>query len=243
MNVGDTSLGGTRKDFPETVLDVVRRASDASPDVQRLGLEDLCKRYWKPAYHYFRVAWAKSNEDAKDLAQSFFVWIAEPGVLKRFDPRRGGFRAFLKALLRHFVQHHDEALGRLKRGGGRAILTLDPEVAPAIPDPRARGPADAFEADWRKALIDQAVESVRERLRSESKGVKFELFEAYYLVDGQERPTYDALARKFGLKPGEVQHYLADVRAEVRLQIRAQIAESAGGPAEIEEEWNAFLGS
>jgi RNA polymerase sigma-70 factor (ECF subfamily) len=243
MSVGDTSLGGSRRDFPETVLDVVRRASDASPDIQRVGLEDLCKRYWKPAYHYFRVTWAKSNEDAKDLAQSFFLWIAEPGVLKRFDPERGGFRAFLKALLRHFVQHHDEALGRLKRGGGRALLTLNEEVAPVLTDPRVPGPADAFEADWRRSVIDQAVEAVRERLRSESKGVKFELFELYYLAGGLERPTYDALAKRFGLKPGEVQHYLADVRAEVRLQIRAQIAESASGPGELEEEWNAFFGS
>ena len=238
MNVGDTSLGGSRKEFPETVLDVVRRASDASPDVQRLGLEDLCRRYWKPAYHYFRVAWAKSNEDAKDLAQSFFVWIAEPGVLKRYDPERGGFRAFLKALLRHFVQHHDEALGRLKRGGGRAALPLNEDVAPAL-----AGPDAAFEADWRKALIDQAVEDTRERLRSESKGVKFQLFEAYYLVDGGERPTYDALARRFGLKPGEVQHYLADVRAEVRRQIRSQLEEATSGPGELEEEWNALFGS
>ena len=238
MNVGDTSLGGTRKDFPETVLDVVRRASDASPDVQRVGLEDLCRRYWKPAYHYFRVAWAKSNEDAKDLAQSFFVWIAGPGVLKRFDPSRGGFRAFLKSLLRHFVQHHDEALGRLKRGGGRVQLPLNEESAGSL-----AGPDAAFEADWRKGVIDQAVDEVRERLRKGDKGVKFDLFERYYLRGGSDRPTYEALGREFGLRAGEVQHYLADVRAEVRLQIKAQLEESAAGPGELEEEWNAFFRS
>lgn len=242
MNVGDTSLGGSRAEFPETVLDVVRRACDGSPEVQKPALEEFCRKYWKPVYFYFRVAWARSNEDAKDLAQAFFLWLSDPRVLKRFDPQRAGFRTFLKSLLRHFVQHHDEALGRLKRGGGRIVLPLDAEAALLVPDLRTPGPADAFEADWRRSLIDQAVEDVRERLRSEARGIKVELFEQYYLAGGAERPTYDALAKQFGLSVNDVQHYLADVRGEVRRQIREKIAETASGPQELEEEWNAFFG-
>ena len=228
MNVGDTSLGGSRSDFPETVLDVVRKAADGAPD-------EFCRRYWKPVYHYFRVSWARSNEDAKDLAQAFFLWLSDPRVLKRYDPARAGFRTYLKSLLRHFVQHHDEALGRLKRGGGKIALPLDADVALQAPD-RAPGPPDAFDADWRRGLLDDAVEAVRDRLQ----GPKVRVFEEYYL--GGERPTYAALAARHGMSEHEVQHALREVRAEVRERIRARMAETASDKRELEEEWNAFLG-
>jgi RNA polymerase sigma-70 factor (ECF subfamily) len=245
MHVGDTSLGGARADFPETVLDVVRKACDVSPDVQRLGLGELCRSYWKPAYHYFRVAWAKSNEDAKDLTQAFFLRLAEPDVLKKYDPRKASFRTFFKSLLRHFVQHHDEALGRLKRGGGRAIVPLEAAVPDegSLPDPRAEDPEKAFETEWRKALIDAAVERVRTRLLADPKSTKFRVFEEYYLSESPERPTYEALGRRHGLSADVVQHHLSDVRSEIRREIRALLAGTAAGPGDLEEEWNAFLAS
>ncbi|HYF00614.1 MAG TPA: hypothetical protein VEJ18_16960 [Planctomycetota bacterium] len=192
-DVGDTSLGGERADFPETVLDVVRLSGDA-----------FCRAYWKPVYHYFRVAWRKSNEDAKDLAQAFFLWLSDPAVLAKYDPQRAAFRTFLKSLLRHFAQHHDEAMGRLKRGGGRTAVPLD---GLEVPDEQT------FERDWRRALIEDAVEEVRGRLD----GVKIRVFEAYYLSG--DRPTYEALAARFGLKVHDVQHYLAEVRSEVRSRL------------------------
>src|SRR5262245_24779581 len=245
MHIGDTSLGGGRAEFPETVLDQVRRACDVSPDVQRLGLDELCRSYWKPAYHYFRVAWAKSNEDAKDLTQAFFLRLADPDVLKRYDPKKASFRTFFKSLLRHFVQHHDEAMGRLKRGGGHSVVPLDAAVPSdgSLPDPKAVDPEKAFEAEWRKTLIDSAVGRVQTRLRVDPKSVKFRVFQEYYLAEASDRPTYEALGRKFGLSADVVQHHLSDVRAEVRGEIRALLAESAPDPRQLEEEWNAFLAS
>ena len=191
--VGDTSLGGSRADFPETVLDVVRLSSDA-----------FCRAYWKPVYHYFRVAWRKSNEDAKDLAQAFFLWLSDPGVLAKYDSGRAAFRTFLKSLLRHFALHHDEAMGRLKRGGGRTAVPID---GLEVPDERT------FERDWRRATIEDAVDEVRSRVAP----LKVQVFEAYYL--GGEKPTYDALAARFGLKAHDVQHYLAEVRSEIRTHL------------------------
>lgn len=227
MKIGDTSLGGSRAEFPETVLDEIRRAGEGSP----AGLDAICRKYWKPAYHYFRVAWSKSNEDAKDLAQAFFLWLSDPKILQRFEPGRAAFRTFFKSLLRHFVQHQDEAFARLKRGGGRLQVEFPDGPAPTP------GPEDAFEAGWRRSIIDQAVADVGECLKS----VKFRVFERYYLSG--ERPTYDALAKEFGLSANDVQHHLAEVRAEVRRRIRDKIAEVTSGPEELEEEWHAFFGA
>jgi RNA polymerase sigma factor (sigma-70 family) len=193
MGVGDTSIGGPGAEFPETVLDVVRLSGDA-----------FARAYWKPVYHYFRVAWRKSNEDAKDLAQAFFLWLGDPAILKKYDPQRAAFRTFLKTLLRHFAQHHDEAMGRLKRGGGRTAVPLE---GIDVPD------EGTFERDWRRALIEDAVEDIRPRLD----GLKLKIFEAYYMSGG--RPTYDEVAAKFGLKAHDVQHTLAEVRSEIRSRL------------------------
>jgi len=96
-------------------------------EARRAGLEDLIRRYWKPTYRYIRAAWAKSSEDAKDLTQAFFLWTMEKDVLSRFQPQRGGLRIYIKFMLRNFVRNQDEALRRLKRGGGVRLLPLDDE--------------------------------------------------------------------------------------------------------------------
>src|ERR1051325_11532211 len=144
----DTSLGGSGRDFSKTVFEMVQKARSGPPAARQEALNDLFGRYWKPAYHYLRVAWAKSNEDSKDLVQAFFLWLVDGDALSRYDPGRAAFRTYLKSLLRHFVQNHDEALSRLKRGGGVKVLKLDDLDAPlegSLPDPRQTDPDEAYQ--------------------------------------------------------------------------------------------------
>jgi RNA polymerase sigma-70 factor (ECF subfamily) len=246
MRNGDTSLGGQGVNFSETVWGTIERARDASPEVRQAGLEELARTYWKPVYRYLRVAWAKSNEDAKDLAQAFFLWLTDRNALERYAKERGSFRTFLKALLRHFVQHHDEALERLKRGGGKVIVSLNPDEATltdVVPDPKALNPEEAFEREWRNSLMAKAVDRVRRRLVAEGIGVKFSVFEAYYLNgSAEQRPTYTGVAGRLGIKEGDVKHYLADVREDVRNEIRTVLSQTLSRPDDFQEEWNAFFG-
>jgi RNA polymerase sigma-70 factor (ECF subfamily) len=242
MNPGDTSLGGTQRDFSKTVQEMIRQACDPSPGVRQEGLNELCRRYWKPVYHHLRVGWAKSNENAKDLTQAFFLWLVEGGALGRFDPVRASFRTFLKSLLRHFVQNQEEALARLKRGGGVHVVPLGEPGSPLVEDLRSVDPDEAFTRAWRSSMIVRAVDRVRELLLAEGKELKFRVFEAYDLAPQGEPPTYAALSERFGLQGSEVQHYLADVREMVRTEVRKELAETVSGRDELEEEWNAFFG-
>src|SRR5262245_62236490 len=105
MKSADTSLGGGAKGFPDTSLNF------PAP-----GFEALCSRYWKPIYHYYRVGWGKSNEDAKDLTQAFLVWVLQGKSLEGYLPARGSFRAYLKTLLKRFAQHEQESRESQKRG-------------------------------------------------------------------------------------------------------------------------------
>jgi RNA polymerase sigma-70 factor (ECF subfamily) len=245
MRSGDTSLGGSQREFPKTLWELVARAHDASAETRREGLEGLCRRYWKPVYYYVRIAWAKSNEDAKDLTQAFFLWLTQGDAVGRYRPERASFRTYLKSLLQHFVHHQEDAMRRLKRGGGIRLLELDGELAAlknVLADPRTPAPEKAFDRAWRNSLVTDAVRRVRERFHSRGREMKFRVYEEHDLCPPDARPSYAQLAGRLGLKERDVDNYLCTVREEVRREIRAELAKLTTDAAALEEEWNAFFG-
>lgn len=222
-------LGG---DFPATDRQLISRAGDLQPDLRRAGLEEFARRYWNPVFSYLRAAWSKSHEDACDSTQAFFLWLLESPALGRYDSGKARFRAYLKSLVRHFVQHESEKATRIKRGGGIRVLSLerhrrDREV------PRAPSPEAAFDRAWGESLLQTAIDRVRARLSRGKRALHFVLFEQYDLCDPAERPTYGELAARMGLDESDVRNRLFAVRERIRLEARNLSRGSA-------EDW-AFL--
>ena len=247
MRGSETTLGGQDRHFPETTvgfLSLLRRRTD---DGRRAALDVLCSRYWKPVYAYVRAGWSKSNEDAKDLTQAFFLWIQENGALRRFEEERGGLRPYLKILLRRFVKDKDVALSRLKRGGGVQVLPLAGGDASAIehliPDPRAEEPEAAFERVWKTELVEQAVERLRERCRKEGREVAFSVLEGYDLAPVAEPPTYRTLGDRLGIGEGDVKKLLFAMRDALLREIRAELAQLTTGDADQSREWDFLFGA
>jgi RNA polymerase sigma-70 factor (ECF subfamily) len=243
MNNPATSWGGAGHLLPETSGDLVSRFRNASTGARKAGLDELCRRYWKPIYSFIRMGWSKSNDDAKDLTQAFFLSLLEGDALRRYEAERASFRTFLKALLRHFLSDQEKARQRLKRGGGVHTVDLDASQGLAeklMADPRSADPDKAFDAAWRWEVVTRAVARVRERHAADT---AFKAYEGYDLASPSERPTYGELAARLGVKESDVLHALATLREEVRAEIRAEILDMVSGPQEFEEEWNAFLGS
>jgi RNA polymerase sigma-70 factor (ECF subfamily) len=245
MRPADTSLGGNPRAFPETTSELVERFQDGTGEQFRLGFEVLCQRYWKPIYVHIRAAWGKTNEDAKDLTQAFFLWLMEGDALNGFERERGSFRRFIKVLLRSFVGHRETALKRLKRGGGLRFLRLDEEAAieQVASESQGADPERLFEEMWVAEVVNQAVERVRERHCSRGGALPFEVYEAFALKARSERVSYAQLASTFGLTEAMVRKYLFTVREEIRGEIRTQLARSTSNPAELEREWNELFGS
>jgi RNA polymerase sigma factor (sigma-70 family) len=243
---GDTTLGEGAKDFPPTTqgfLDHILRPRDPS---DRRGLEELCRRYWKPVYFFIRVAWAKSNEDAKDLTQEFFARLLEGDLLGRYDASRAPFRAFLKGILRRFVADGRKAASRQKRGGRETFVRIDEgglDLEDLIEDDRAPDPERVFEQAWLVTVMKSAVEAARAKSAADGKQVLFRLFEECDLDRGSPPPTYAELAARHGLTEAQVRNGLAAVRRAVRDAAAAEIAGQTGSREQFEEEWRAFLGA
>ncbi len=246
MRDSDTNIGGKRRGFPETDSDLLPglRAPDAG--VRRVAFEDLCQRYWKPAYLFLRTGWAKTNEDAKDLTQAFFLWLLESGAVSGYDAGRGSFRRYLKVMLRSFVSHEDRALHALKRGGGVQFLSLEgsmPQVEEVLPDSGQADPEKVFERMWLVELVKAATERVREQYRREGRDAAFEIYKEYVLDAGGERPTYAALADRLGLNVRDVEAQLRALRLSLRREIRSELSQMTPGDHELEEELVAIFGA
>lgn len=232
-----TTSDNVAREFPDTTWGLVSRLGSGS---RREGLENLARRYWKPIYHFIRAAWAKSREDAKDLTQAFVLWLIESDALDKYRPEKGGFRPYLKSLLRHFVAHQNEAMARLKRGGGVHVISLDGEDLP--PDAVAAPPEEAFDGAWVAEILRRAVEHVRKRLATQGRAHQVRAFELYDMSPPDKRPTYAALATQLGVKETDISNYLFAVREEIREEVRRELADTLDDVRDVDREWRALFG-
>ena len=97
----DTDLCGPAV-YPATRDSMVRATKDADASVRRQAFETLVAAYWKPVYRYLRIRWDLSNEDAKDLTQTFFARAVEHGYLGAFEATKARFRTFLRLCVDRF---------------------------------------------------------------------------------------------------------------------------------------------
>src|SRR5262249_10894727 len=111
----ETTLGGSRENFPDTVWSSVL-ADPADPGAQA-ARERFFAQYWRPVYKFIRTAGRASIEDAKDLTQEFFSYFLEGGLLGKYREEKGRFRSFLKGVLRRFLSEARRDGAAQKRGG------------------------------------------------------------------------------------------------------------------------------
>src|SRR5258706_2579904 len=210
-----TSIGGGPIDFPSTCWSRFLGRSGQGDAKDSEPFELLAKRYWKPVYGYVRIRWAKTNEDAKDLSQDFFVWMMESEFLSKAHPDRGRFRVFMKVALEHYLCNEEKKRRRQKRGGGLDILPLtggpDDEAELQIPDAAGRTPGEVLDAMWKRELMTQATKLLGQQLKDEGKETCFRLFHDAY---GQESDgvNYRELASKHGVSETDVFNQLRYAR-------------------------------
>jgi RNA polymerase sigma factor (sigma-70 family) len=218
----DTSLGGSLRGFETTQWSQVVLARDGEAAERRRAFERLLERYWKPVYAYVRLQWGYGNEDSKDLTQQFFTWLLEGNALDHVRRNRGRFRIFLRVVLRNFLTDAYRSGKALQHGGDRAIVDLE-EAEEAVP--AAGSPEAAMDQEWRRALVSQGLDLLRQEYRALGKEAYYRLFEAYYF--GQEpEPSHEAVAARFGISPTDVNNHLADARRRFRRNVYGLVARS-----------------
>lgn len=229
--------------FATTHWTVVLRARDASDDVGRAALEQLCRAYWRPL-RAFALRAGHSPEDAEDFTQDFFVRLLSRDGLSNVSPDKGRFRNFLLVAFRNFLADQRDKAQTAKRGGGVRPLSLslaasDGDVD-ATPEPAdAATPEQAFEQQWAHTLLHRA----RTRLRAECVATdRVALYEALGPDDANaDEEPYEQLGPRLGLSVPALKSAAFRLRKRYRELIRAEVAETVTSTDDVEEELRHML--
>ncbi len=228
--------------FPTTRWSQVAHAvNPAAPEAQA-ALEELCRAYWYPIYAFIR---RKGNgpEQALDLTQGYFARLLERGTVAAANPVLGRFRSLLLADCRHFLAHQRERDAAARRGGGRALLSInasDAEGQYQLEPAHEHTPERQFERDWALALLDRVVVTIRREYEASGRGAIFDVLKVV-LEAGSSQVSQADLAARLGTTEAAAQVAVHRLRKRYRAALRAAIAATVDDDVEVDDELKALF--
>jgi RNA polymerase sigma factor (sigma-70 family) len=214
---------------------VLQAQGDQGPEAID-GIAKLCETYWPPIYAYLRRA-GHSFADAKDLTQGFFAHLLENDFIRNLSREKGKFRTFLLTCLQNYTNNIRERSKAQKRGGGRTLISLDElkEAEREFEPSHGLTPEQVFEARWAEAVMQRAIDRLREVYADAGKS---DLFEQLKDVQPGERggQSYAEIGAKLGLSEGAVKTSVHRMRIRHRDLLRREIASTLGDAEDVEEE-------
>ncbi len=219
---------------------VLAAGREASPRAAT-AMEELCRAYWYPLYAYVRRR-GHTVEEAQDLTQDFFAHLIEKHWLAEADPGKGRFRTFLLTALNHFLANEWRHAHAAKRGGGRALMSLDgtAETRYALEPASDLTPEKIYERRWALSLFEQAMGRLRRHYAAEGKTRLYESL-APFLSSEAVEGDYARLGKELDMAPGAVATAVYRLRQQYREQVREEVAHTVNAPGEIEDEMRSLL--
>jgi DNA-directed RNA polymerase specialized sigma24 family protein len=230
-------LTGAAREFTTTHWSVVLAAREGVSPQAAQALEKLCRLYWFPLYAHVRRK-GHAAHDAQDLVQEFFARLLRGNFLENVGPRKGKFRSFLLASLNHFLSDEWDRARAQKRGGGETFISLDDQNAEELYllEPESGAPAESmFDQRWALTLLAQALARLREEFASAGKSREFDRLKIFLSTPAGDG-GYDAVAAELDMPVVTVGVKVHRLRQRYGELIRAEIAHTVAGPADIEEE-------
>jgi RNA polymerase sigma factor (sigma-70 family) len=223
--------------FPSTHWSVVLAAQADNPARARAALENLCAVYWYPLYAFLRRR-GYQPADAEDLVQGFIAHLLDHQFFEVADPAKGRFRSYLLASLNHFLADAADWAGRLKRGDGQPLLSLDAGSAerrytqePTDPS----NPEQLYERRWAFTLLDTVLQRLGTEAAERGHANLFRQLKGVLLGD-RSGLRYAELAAQLGLSEAALTMTVHRLRRRYRELVREEIAHTVSRPVEIDEE-------
>ena len=179
------------------------------------------------------------QHSAEDLVQSFATEkILADGMISKAERHRGRFRTYLLASLNNFVASQMRAQGRFKRAP-RMRLPLE-EAAAVVDAGVAARPAAAFDVEWARQVLSQAIDEMAAECRAGARPDVWAVFEARILLpvlEDAEPVPYAVLVATHGFaSPAQASNVLVTgIRMFVRT-LRRVIGAYARDDAEVDDE-------
>jgi RNA polymerase sigma-70 factor (ECF subfamily) len=219
---------------------VLAAARGASPQAKE-SLEKLCQTYWYPLYAYIRRR-GYDVPEAQDLTQEFFAHLLEEHWLEHVDRSKGRFRSFLLAALNHLLANEWDRSHAAKRGGGRALVSLD-----ATGESRyAREPAcdltpeRLYERRWAMSLFERALDRLREQYQAAGKARQYDCLNEFLSKEAGDG-EYLRAGAQLEMSTGAVSTAVHRLRQSYRALVREEVARTVASQAEVDDEVRSLL--
>lgn len=233
-NAGNLERGA----FCTTRWSLISAARDSKPsDEVKAALETLCRAYWYPLYAYTRRSGFREH-DAQDLVQGFFAHLLGGDALQRVARDKGRFRSFLLAALKYYISDRRDFENAAKRGGGKPVISLegsDPEQRYQLEPVDRLSPRELFDRQWAMALVDQALETVRQEACASGREALFQAIRELLAGDRSGRP-YAVIAADLNMSEAAVKMAVMRLRQRFRDALREAVANTVSTHVELEEE-------
>jgi RNA polymerase sigma-70 factor (ECF subfamily) len=223
--------------FPTTHWSRIVRAGDPRTPEARAALTELCAAYWYPIYAFIRRR-GHASDKALDLTQDYFARLLEADVLSAADQAKGRFRAFLRTDCGYFLSDHRDKERALKRGGGRAALSIDARDAEGryLLEPADNlTPEKLFDRAWALALLDGVLLQLGQEYADSGRTPLFEQLKVV-LTEGARSVPYAIMAERLGTTEVAIEAAARRLRARYREVLRAQISATLDDPADLDDE-------
>jgi RNA polymerase sigma-70 factor (ECF subfamily) len=207
---------------------------------RRPALEKLCAAYWSPVYGFVRRQ-GNDPEAAKDFTQSFFARLLEKDSIAAAQRDRGRFRSFLLGCLKNFLTNEWDRAHAQKRGGEWKLeYDIDDTERWLRLEPADHAtPERIFERRWAATVLQRGMLVLRGEYESTGQGAMFERLRPLLMPEAGE--SQRTIAEKLGMSEGALKMAMLRLRRRYRDILKAEIAETVGHPAEINDEVRYLL--
>ena len=200
---------------------LVRSATTTDGPAAREALSAFCEASWRPVYGIIR-AQGYAAADAEDLTQAYFTRFLEKDYARDARAWQGCFRPFLRVSIRHFLSNERDRTRAVKRGGGRAPLSLDDSGEGRS----LREPADGLtpevllERQRAEETLKRAVDRLRAEFEAAGRAERFARLEGR-LVGEHTPASFGTIARDWGVGKSAVRVTLLRLRRRLAAILRA----------------------
>ncbi len=227
--------------FPATPWTMVVAVQDANT-IGESALAEICQLYWYPLYAYVRRK-GYSREDAEDLTQGFFAKLLARQDFAGLDRARGKLRSYLLTALDHHLSSYHRHAKAEKRGGGRAVLSIDFERAEKRyqNEPQeSQTPEAMFERRWATTLLESVMRALAAEQVAKGKGEQFAILGRYITFKSGEAP-YREVGETLGVSEGNARIMVHRLRQRYGELLKAHVASTVRDPSQVREELHHLM--